>query len=432
MIREALNAFVTVQTSDPDDARRRKLLNVILSGLTLVALLATVLALVSPAASPRLPLLGLILILSNGIIYAINRYFSGRLAAGIFLLLLVLIISFGDSPVEVVQGRTLFFLSVPILAASILMPPATSFLVAAVSSGLSAYLSGQADIPVNTIGILGFFTVAFGAWLSARSLETALRELRSVNRELDQRVDERTRELGAANVRLKELDRMKSKFVSDVSHELRTPISNLRIYLDILEDGSRSDQRERYMAVLREETDRLTTLVQDILDLSQFDLYADASANGQRVDLNLIIARQVAAQEARAQAIGLELRQDLAGSPVLVAASPEQLTRIVGNLLGNAIKYTERGSVFVRTRVQGQRVELEIRDTGIGIAEEEQKHIFDRFYRGEHVSQSTIPGSGLGLAIAREIVETLGGSIRLESASGAGTTVTVNLPLASA
>lgn len=423
-----LDSILNVRTTDPDDFRRRKLLNIILLGLSIVSLIATILAFISPAASPQLPVLGAILVAANAVLYLINRFASGRIASMVFILLLVVIISFGDAPDQVVQGRTLFFLSVPIIASSILLPASGSFLVAGVVSLISAYLSVTNGLPVNTLAILGFFTVAFGTWISSRSLETALEELRSFNRILDQRVAERTAELEAANERLKELDRLKTKFVSDVSHELRTPVSNLTIYLDILESGSRPDQRERFMRVLREETDRLTMLVNDVLDLSHVDLGAYRAVTVRNVDLNKILEKLVESQRLRASVMGLTLIVQLHPEPVYVRGTQEQLTRIASNLLGNAMKYTSDGQVEVRTEQSGMWALLTIQDTGVGIGEKDLPHIFDRFYRGESVSQSTIPGSGLGLAIAKELVELLGGTIEIVSEEGQGTRVHVRLP----
>lgn len=423
-------SFLDVPSVDPDDSRRRRLLNILLFALTVVSVLTAAIALISPDAASTLALLGFGLAATNGIIYVINRYFSGVVASAIFLVMLTLVISFGDDPVEVVQGRTLFFLSVPIIAGSILMRPNASFWVAGLISVISASLSRAAGIPVNLVAVLGFFTLAFGSWLSARTLEAALTDLRTINRELDERVEARTTELAEANERLKELDRLKSRFVSDVSHELRTPVSNLMIYMDILELENRPDQRTSYLSVLREETNRLTQLVNDVLDISHLDLGVYRKVEAQQIDLNAMIEKLVSGLEVRAGVLGLKLDVSLTDQPAEVLGTKEQLTRVVTNLLGNAIKYTEKGGIGVATWLENGSIVLEIKDTGIGIAPEDLEHVYERFYRGENVSQSTIPGTGLGLAIAHEIIESLGGEIKIESELGVGTSVRVNLPTA--
>jgi signal transduction histidine kinase len=421
-------AFLEVPTADPDDARRRRLLNIILVVLTAVSLITAITALISPDAAFLLALLGLGMAVANGIIYLINRYYSGQVASAIFLVMLSLVICFGDDPVEVVQGRTLFFLSVPIVASSILMQPYASFWVAGLISVVSAYLAVNAGVPINVVALLGFFTLAFSSWLSARVLEAALRELRAINRELDERVEARTSELADANERLKELDQLKSKFVSDVSHELRTPVSNLMIYMDILELENRPEQRASYLSVLREETDRLTQLVNDVLDISHLDLGVYRNTLAQEIDINELIEDLVSGLTVRAAVLGLKLEVDLTEDPTPISGTKEQVTRVVTNLLGNAIKYTQKGGIHVKTWHDDGCVVLEIKDTGMGIAPQDLDHIYERFYRGENVSQSTIPGTGLGLAIAYEIIESLGGKIRIESELGSGTTATVKFP----
>ena len=429
MIIQTFENILNANTRDPDDFRRRKLLNIFLIGLTIIGALTTVITLVSPAASPQLPFLGIVLILSNGLIYIINRFASGPVAAGIFLLMLIFIITFGDAPQEVVEGRTLFFLSVPIIASSILAPSFAAFVIAGAISLLSAYLAVSNDLPVNTVGILGFFTVAFGTWLSARPLEAALKEVRILNQDLDRRVSERTKELKSANERLRELDQLKNKFISEVSHELRTPVSNLNIYLEILESGSRPEHSERFMDVLREETGRLTELVNSVLEISNIDLGAFSSIDERATNLNVIIGQIVEAQRLHASAKGLNLQLSLSEQPAFIQATPEQLKRICTNVIGNAMKYTQEGSVHVRTEISNGHALLSIRDTGIGISPSDLGHIFDRFYRGENVSKLTFPGSGLGLAIARELAVLLGGNIVVDSSLDEGTTVVVSLPL---
>jgi signal transduction histidine kinase len=421
-------AFLEVPTTDPDDSRRRRLLNIVLVVLTTFSLITVPIALISPEASTFLAALGVGLALANGIIYLINRYLSGQVASAIFLVLLSLIICFGDEPAQVVQGRTLFFLSVPIVASSILMQPKASFWVSGLISVLTAYLAINAGLPLNIVAMLGFFTLASISWLSARTLENAVREVRVINRELDERVEARTSELAEANERLLELDQLKSKFVSDVSHELRTPVSNLMIYMDILELENRPEQRASYLSVLREETNRLTQLVNDVLDISHLDLGVYRNTLAQKIDLNELIEDLVSGLSVRADVLGLKLEVDLTEEPTPISGTKEQVTRVVTNLLGNAIKYTQKGGIHVKTWHDDGCVVLEIEDTGMGIAPQDLDHVYERFYRGENVSQSTIPGTGLGLAIAYEIIMSLGGNIRIESELGSGTTVTVSLP----
>ncbi|RMG98709.1 MAG: GAF domain-containing protein [Chloroflexi bacterium] len=246
---------------------------------------------------------------------------------------------------------------------------------------------------------------------------------------LEHRVAERTRELAEANQQLQALDRMKSKFVSDVSHELRTPITNLNLYLDLIERAGKEKQ-ERYLQVLRQQANRLTTLIEDILNLSRMDL-GKAQISFTAVSLNDLITQIVEIYQARAEAANLQLTTTLQPDLPPVRGEPNQLSQVITNLLANALNYTPAGSIHLCTNWQegDQMVCFRISDTGIGIDPEDQEHLFERFYRGKHAAQSNIPGTGLGLAIVKEIIDLHQGQIQVNSEPGQGTTFYVWLPV---
>lgn len=247
--------------------------------------------------------------------------------------------------------------------------------------------------------------------------------------ELETRVAKRTHELAEANTRLQELDRLKSKFVSDVSHELRTPITNLVLYLDLLSRGN-PEKKSQYQEILHHEARRLGDLVENILDLSR--LHTDhTKTQPQAIDLNQIITQVVSSEVMHAQTKALSLtftpQTDL--PPVLGITS--QLFQVISNLITNAINYTHEGSVEIRSYQLPDQpaVCLEVCDTGIGIAPEDKPHLFDRFYRGQQVaSMSHTPGSGLGLAIVKEIVDLHQGTIEVTSGLNKGSIFRVYLP----
>lgn len=248
---------------------------------------------------------------------------------------------------------------------------------------------------------------------------------------LEQRVTERTRELAAANEQLKELDRLKTKFVSDVSHELRTPITNLGLYLDLLARGP-SEKREHYLSVLRGQTARLANLIEAILSLSRFDM-GKVTAVLSPIDLNKLVNEVVAVQLPNATAMGLALTVNLQSDLPLIDGESSQLTQVIMNLLANAINYTPAGEIQVSTGWNRSKAQvcLTIRDTGIGIDPGDRPYLFDRFYRGRFASQSNIPGAGLGLAIVKEIVHLHQGQIEVQSQVGVGTTFCIWLPVPS-
>jgi len=202
-MKRQFDALLNVPVSDPDDARRRKLLNILLLGTiiaTLLGLVAVIINTVTQAPTDetetQYTLFGIVLA-TVGIlaIYQINRRFSGRLAAALFLLLLTGIFALTDTPQQLTEGRSLFLFTIPIVMSSLILASGASFLFAALSSGIIAFLALSIGHSVNLFGTIGFFLLALVSWLSARSLEEALRELRGINANLDQVVIERTKAL---------------------------------------------------------------------------------------------------------------------------------------------------------------------------------------------------------------------------------------------
>jgi PAS domain S-box-containing protein len=270
-----------------------------------------------------------------------------------------------------------------------------------------------------------------------RAIETAqlYDQLRSHAAELEQRVAERTAELAAANERLAqanerltELDELKSKFVSDVSHELRTPLTNLSLYLYLLE-RAKPEKRDQYLSTLKEQTVRLSQLIENILDLSRLDSDKQAPEFGP-LALNEVVEQVVEVHQPRAESAGLELSFEPGVQLPLIRGDTGQLVRVITNLIANAINYTPAGYVRLRTYFDPTRrqVCLSVEDSGIGITAEDLPHLFGRFYRGRHASQSDIPGTGLGLAIVKEIVGQHNGDIEVRSEVGKGSAFFVWLP----
>lgn len=251
-------------------------------------------------------------------------------------------------------------------------------------------------------------------------------QIRAINESLEKRVEARTAELRAANARLHELDKLKSRFVSDVSHELRAPVQNLKMYMTLLHTG-KPEKREKYWEVFHDQLLRLQHLVEDILDFSRL-ASTEQRNTSVPVDLNEIVEETVYAQRVRAESAGLALSFQPTENLSPVQADAGQLAQVVTNLLVNAINYTPSGEVKVRTYQNGRGTCLEVQDTGIGIAPEDMSHLFERFYRGHRVQKENIPGTGLGLSIVKKIVELIEGHIEIESEVGEGTTARVLFP----
>jgi PAS domain S-box-containing protein len=234
------------------------------------------------------------------------------------------------------------------------------------------------------------------------------------------------------NADLIELDRMKDDFVASVSHELRTPLTSIQGYLElILEDEASftADQRES-LGVVQRNSQRLMRLVGDLLFVAQVDAGRISLAR-ERVDLAGLIADCALAAAPMASMNEIALTVD--AEPVaLLEGDAVRLGQVVDNLLSNALKFTPLGgSVTLRVQLEGENAVIEVEDTGMGIAPEDQDRLFDRFFRTASATDMAIPGTGLGLAIVKTIVEGHGGEISLASQSGVGTTVRLELPVSS-
>jgi len=273
-----------------------------------------------------------------------------------------------------------------------------------------------------------------------RQLETRNRRLRedAVERELLLEGEQTARAeaesarqlLAAQNDRLRELDKLKDEFISLVSHELRTPLTSIRGYVELMqEDGELNGDQRRYVGIVDRNSARLLDLVSDLLFLAQVDA-GKLTFELRPVDLDVIVAECIEASQPTAQAKEIELVANAERLPVPLQGDPTRLAQVLDNLVSNALKFTPAGGrVEVRLSAADGVALLEVQDTGLGLAEDEQHQLFERFFRSSRASENAIPGTGLGLAIAKAIVERHGGRIELESAVNVGTTVRVSLPL---
>jgi len=191
-----LNRFLTISSNDPDDIRRRRILNILIAvvgGMSLAALLIFLFPFFSGKNYVEILIAGsAVTLVGMLIIYLINIFGSGRIAATIFLIFLTIVFSFSDTPQEVSGGRSLFGFAIPIIMASILLVPWSSFVFSTISSIIISVIALSIHQTPNVPAIIGFFVIALVSWLSARSLETALKDLRSINANLDQEVVART------------------------------------------------------------------------------------------------------------------------------------------------------------------------------------------------------------------------------------------------
>jgi signal transduction histidine kinase len=557
-MKKSINRILNVPTSDPDDARRRRLLNILLVGILTLAILGLLAIVVDTTRNNRanldpdtqLLLTGIIVVtLGTFGIYQVNRRLSGRLAALLFLLLLTSVFIFTDSTEELVNGRSLFLFTLPIAIASLIWAPQASFLFAGISSVIIAWLAASIGLAPNIFAISGLFMLAFVSWLSARSLEQALQELRRINASLDQVVIERTEALAAslareraeagrnqailnsiadgvivfdkkwnailANPAIKgmlevplelivrknfreliehpkleptsrtllyammdhdtqpvgfriewggktlsvsaaqvyndrseemgtvtvfrdftreaEVEKLKSTFVAIVSHELRTPLNAILGYAEMFKEavyGPMNDKQVNMADRIIRNTQRLLGLINDLLDQAQMEagklVIKMAPMRPAELLENLHSVMDKTASDK-----GLRLTSEIDNSlPEIVNGDAARLQQILLNLVNNAIKFTEQGSVHVGLLVSAPNTwGIEVSDTGHGIPESELPYIFDTFRQVEGTAIRVHGGFGLGLSIVKQLVNLMNGEIKVQSRMGKGTTFFIHLPL---
>ncbi len=226
---------------------------------------------------------------------------------------------------------------------------------------------------------------------------------------------------------LKELDKIKSEFVSIVSHDLRTPLTAIRGYVELLPRvGPLNEQQRDFVARVEYSMTNIVSLISDLLDIGRIEAGVDWEMKP--LALDAIVRDAVEDSQSEAATNQHQLTTQLTALPS-VLGNARRLRQVVDNLIGNALKYTPPGGqISVTARADGEFLFVQVRDTGIGIALDDQRHIFDKFYRVQSEATERINGSGLGLSIVKAIVEKHNGRVWVESEPGHGSTFTVVLP----
>ncbi|WP_181751317.1 ATP-binding protein [Paenactinomyces guangxiensis] len=227
------------------------------------------------------------------------------------------------------------------------------------------------------------------------------------------------------------LDRQRKDFVANVSHELRTPLTTIKSYLEALDDGAVNDPElaSRFLQVTRQEADRMTRLIHDLLQLSRLDA-KQSRFHKKAIHMEEMLEDVVDRFAFQCKQKEIKLSLHITESLPRIYADRDKLDQVLDNLLSNAVKYTLEGgsiAVIAERRPDGM-VEVSIADTGIGIPKKDLGRIFERFYRVDKARSRSLGGTGLGLAIAREIVRAHGGDISIDSIYRKGTTVSFTLP----
>ncbi len=293
----------------------------------------------------------------------------------------------------------------------------------------------QARAEIHTADEFEELGVAFNRML--RGLVDSQEDLRKANTNLDDKVDE----LAQANLHLYEMNRLKSDFLATMSHELRTPLNSIIGFSDVLGSiESLDDRQKRYVQNIRSSGRMLLEMINDILDLAKIEAGKMEVRPGV-FRLESIVSAQCDMVRPLAERKRIDLAFDIGPGLDDLEQDPAKVQQILANLLSNAVKFTpEGGRIDVRARLADEAggdpdLLLDVIDTGVGIAEEEQQAIFEKFRQGrvfqtgDDAMTREFSGTGLGLSIVRELCRLLGGDVLLESQLGRGSRFTVRLPL---
>ena len=553
----ALKSYLIPRKDDPDEIRKRGLVRILAIGLLALSLFAFLAVAVYLILNPdewqsadnplALASAGVAFIVALGI-YQINKK-SSRLSSFMLLLLLVAVSVFSDTPDQVANGRSLFLFTLPIAISSLILLPPASFLFAALSSIMVIILSLSIGIFPNMPAMLGFFMLALVSWLSARSLEQAVNELRSINANLDRVVIERTQALAEslerekveagrnqailnsiadgvivfdrkwnatmANPAIKamleiplelingknfreliehpklqprsrgllyamiehetqpvgfriewggktlsvsaaqvynnrgdnigtvtvfrdftreaEVERLKSTFVAIVSHELRTPLNAVLGYAEMFKETIYGPMNEKQINMadrIMKNTQRLLGLINDLLDQAQMEA-GKLTIKMAPLRPAELLDNLHGVMDKTASDKGLRLTSEIDDNlPESLNGDAARLQQILVNLVNNAVKFTDQGSVNVRLFYPTEhRWGIEVTDTGRGIPEAELPHIFDTFRQVEGTTTRVHGGFGLGLSIVKQLIGLMNGEIRVQSTIDVGTTFIITLPL---
>jgi signal transduction histidine kinase len=311
--------------------------------------------------------------------------------------------------------------------------------------GLSSEnFSFSEEIVVKSEDEVGILASAFIEM--SKRLKWSYKELEDYSRTLEQKVGERTLELRDANSKLQEQDKMRTDFLSTVSHEIRTPLAlvlgfvriiNMKlekvvfplVNVDVDKNNKAVSQIKKNIGIIKLEGDRLTDLIDDILDISKMEA-KKVDWHMENISVANIIERALEVTNSFIEMYKLEIVEDIESELPEVVGDNDKLKQVVINLVSNAVKFTEEGPIICRARKIKNEVMISVIDKGIGIAEADQERIFEKFSQVRNGLKDKVKGTGLGLAICKEIVEHHGGRIWVESECGKGSNFTFALPCA--
>ncbi len=266
-----------------------------------------------------------------------------------------------------------------------------------------------------------------------QSLENAqlFEQVYKSRQELEQKIQERTRQLALALEKVQKVNRTKSEFVSAVSHELRTPLTSIKGYAAILMSGKLGEVPEKVkerLEKINKHSDNLVELINDLLDIARIES-GRVEMKFEKVNAKDLIENVKDLLTPQMKEKNIDFLTEVSKGTPDILVDQQQINRIFINLLSNAIKYTPNGTIKIIVSYNNKEVLFKIEDTGSGIKEEDLSRLFDEFYRVDNELNQTVKGTGLGLSLVKNIVTAHQGKIWVTSKIGVGTTFHFTIPL---
>jgi signal transduction histidine kinase len=286
---------------------------------------------------------------------------------------------------------------------------------------------------VRIMGIVGgtiLLMSLVGSVLLKRQVDSRTRKLQELNRDMERRIAERTVELASAMKKAQAADHLKSAFLATMSHELRTPLNSIIGFTGILLQGLAggvNEEQRKQLGMVQTSARHLLALINDVLDISKIEA-GQLLLACHSFELRSAIAKAVQLILPAAEKKGLDLHIDIADDVHMVTGDQRRLEQVLLNLLSNGVKFTEKGRVLLTCRAGHDHYRIEVSDTGIGIDPQKIPDLFQPFYQIDNGLARRHEGTGLGLSICRKLLDMMGGTIKVQSSLGAGSTFTVSLP----
>jgi len=258
----------------------------------------------------------------------------------------------------------------------------------------------------------------------------AEKELQEAYAQLETKVEERTEELAQANIKLQELDRLKSMFIASMSHELRTPLNSIIGFTGVILQGIPGEinpEQRKQLTMVKNSANHLLALINDVIDLSKIES-GKIELLIKEFDLSAAIREAEESLKVAASEKGLRLSVHMPDS-LIVEGDERRTKQVIMNMVSNAVKYTGSGEIDIKAEKREGRTEISVRDTGIGIRQENMDKLFKAFSRIREDGMPIHEGTGLGLYLSKKIVDLLGGEMKAQSETGKGSLFTFSLPL---